>query len=118
MFVIGFNMLYFTMFILGYMGMPRRYYDYLPQFQSLQVHATIGSWIMVSGLVLMIGNLIRALAKGSKAPVNPWGGTTLEWRVSSPPPVENFDEVPLVTGGPYVHDRPTYIMHPSKEEKK
>jgi cytochrome c oxidase subunit 1 len=118
MFVIGFNMLYFTMFILGYMGMPRRYYDYLPQFQSLQVHATIGSWIMVSGLVLMIGNLIRALAKGSKAPINPWGGTTLEWRVSSPPPVENFDEVPLVTGGPYVHDRPTYIMHPSKEEKK
>ena len=118
MFVIGFNMLYFTMFILGYMGMPRRYYDYLPQFQGLQVHATIGSWIMVAGLVLMIGNLIRALAKGSKAPVNPWGGTTLEWRVSSPPPVENFDEVPLVTGGPYVHDRPTYIMHPSKEEKQ
>jgi len=118
MFVIGFNMLYFTMFILGYMGMPRRYYDYLPQFQGYQVHATIGSWIMVAGLVLMIGNLIRALAKGPKAPVNPWGGTTLEWRVPSPPPVENFDEVPLVTGGPYVHDRPTYIMHPSKEEKK
>jgi cytochrome c oxidase subunit 1 len=118
MFVIGFNMLYFTMFILGYMGMPRRYYDYLPQFQGYQVHATIGSWIMVAGLVLMIGNLIRALAKGSKAPVNPWGGTTLEWRVASPPPVENFDEVPLVTGGPYVHDRPTYIMHPSKEEKQ
>jgi cytochrome c oxidase subunit 1 len=70
LFVIGFNMLYFTMFILGYKGMPRRYYDYLPQFQGLQVHATIGSWIMVAGLVLMIGNLIRALAKGSKAPVN------------------------------------------------
>jgi cytochrome c oxidase subunit 1 len=118
LFVIGFNMLYFTMFILGYKGMPRRYYDYLPQFQVYQVFATVGSWIMVAGLVLMIGNLLRGLVKGEKALVNPWGGTTLEWRVSSPPPAENFVEIPLVTGGPYVHDNPTYIMHPSKEEKQ
>jgi cytochrome c oxidase subunit I len=114
-FIIGFNMLYFTMFIMGYMGMPRRYYDYLPQFQTYHIIATVGSWIMVSGIVLMFSNLIRGLISGEKAPNNPWEGTTLEWRVSAPPPPENFDEIPVVTGGPYVHDRPTYIMHPSKE---
>jgi cytochrome c oxidase subunit 1 len=114
-FIIGFNMLYFTMFIMGYMGMPRRYYDYLPQFQTYHIIATVGSWIMVSGIILMFSNLIRGLISGEKAPNNPWEGTTLEWRVSAPPPPENFDEIPVVTGGPYVHDRPTYIMHPSRE---
>ncbi len=118
MFIIGFNMLYFTMFILGYMGQPRRYYDYLPQLQGYHVFATVGSWVMVSGIVLMLGNLLRGLIKGEKAPMNPWGGTTLEWKVPSPPPVENFEDIPLVTGGPYIHDRETYIMHPDKEESK
>jgi len=114
--IIGFNTLYFPMFIMGYMGMPRRYYDYLPQFQSLHILSTVGSWILVSGIVFMFGNLFYALLKGPKALANPWGGTTLEWRIPSPPPLENFDEIPMVIGGPYVHDRPTYIMHPSKEQ--
>lgn len=118
MFVIGFNTLYFTMFILGYKGMPRRYYDYLPQFQTLHIIATVGSWIMVSGIILMFYNLIRGLLYGEKAPDNPWGGTTLEWRVGTPPTLENFDEIPVITGGPYVHDKPTVIMHPSKEIHK
>jgi cytochrome c oxidase subunit I len=113
--IIGFNMLYFPMYILGYMGMPRRYYDYLPQYEPYHVLATVGSWILASGIVFMFGNLVYALLKGPKATANPWGGTTLEWRVPSPPPLENFDEIPIVTGGPYVHDKPTYIMHPSKE---
>ncbi|HEY3251771.1 MAG TPA: cbb3-type cytochrome c oxidase subunit I [Ignavibacteria bacterium] len=114
-FLIGFNVLYFPMFIMGYMGMPRRYYDYLPQFQGWQILSTVGSWILVSGILIILGNMLYALLKGPKAAMNPWGGTTLEWRVPSPPPVENFDEIPVVTGGPYVHDRPTYIMNPSKE---
>lgn len=118
LFVVGFNMFYFTMFILGYEGMPRRYYDYLPKFQGLHVFASIGAFIMVTGIVLMFGNLLRGLIKGGKAEVNPWGGTTLEWRVPSPPPLENFDEIPVVVGGPYVHDRETYIMHPIKEIEK
>ncbi|MCC6865244.1 MAG: cbb3-type cytochrome c oxidase subunit I [Ignavibacteria bacterium] len=113
--IIGFNMLYFPFFILGYMGMPRRYYDYLPQFQGWHVLSTVGSWVLVSGIVFMFGNLLYALLKGPKAPMNPWGGTTLEWKVPSPPPLENFEEIPVVTGGPYVHDKPTYIMHPGKE---
>jgi len=116
-FIIGFNTLYFPMFIMGYMGMPRRYYDYLPQFQSWQIVSTVGSWILVTGILILIGNMLYALLKGPKAPMNPWGGTTLEWRVPSPPPLENFEEIPVVTGGPYDHHRETYIMHPGKELK-
>lgn len=115
LFIIGFNIMYFTMFILGYEGMPRRYYHYLPQYHTLHVIVTIGSWIMVSGIIIMFANLYRGLRYGEKAEQNPWGGTTLEWKVPSPPPVENFDETPLVVAGPYVHDRENYIMHPSKE---
>ncbi|HXX62220.1 MAG TPA: cbb3-type cytochrome c oxidase subunit I, partial [Bacteroidota bacterium] len=98
---IGFNALYFPMFIMGYLGMPRRYYAYLPEFQPLHIAATVGSWILVSGILLMVGNLVVSLRKGAKAPVNPWGGATLEWTVPSPPPVENFHDVPQVTKGPY-----------------
>jgi len=83
-FIIGFNCLYFPMFIMGYLGMPRRYYDYLPQFKPYHIIATIGSWILISGLLLMFGNLLSAFKRGSKAPMNPWGGTTLEWTIPSP----------------------------------
>ena len=98
--------------------MPRRYYSYLPEYHSLHVFATVGSWVMVTGLVIMISNLIRGLYAGDKAEVNPWGGTTLEWRVPSPPPLENFEDVPLVVGGPYNHESDSYIMHPGKEKKE
>lgn len=98
---IGFNMLYFTMFILGYLGMPRRYWSYLPEYQTLHIISTVGSWILVAGLVLMFGNLIHALLKGKPAETNPWGGVTLEWTVPSPPPVENFEKIPVVENGPY-----------------
>ena len=98
---IGFNILYFPMLILGYMGMPRRYYHYLPEFQALQQLSTVGSWIMVVGILLLIVNLIISLRKGEKASANPWNGRTLEWTVSSPPPTENFHTIPTVTTGPY-----------------
>lgn len=98
---VGFMMLYFTMFILGYMGMPRRYYDYLPQFQSLQILSTVGSWVLVSGLLLMGHNLFRAVRKGPKAEANPWGSMTLEWQTQSPPPFENFHTHPEVKYEPY-----------------
>ncbi len=98
---IGFNMLYFTMFILGYKGMPRRYWSYLPEYQTLHIVSTVGSWILILGLAIMFGNLIYALFKGKPADSNPWGGVTLEWQIPSPPPVENFDEIPVVNHGPY-----------------
>ncbi|MDH7604656.1 MAG: cytochrome c oxidase subunit I [Melioribacter sp.] len=100
-FFVGFNMLYFTKFIMGYMGMPRRYYDYLPQFAGLQEISTIGSWILASSIFFMFGYLIYALFKGPKASANPWGGVTLEWQIPSPPPVENFKEIPVITHEPY-----------------
>ena len=100
---IGFNMLYFTMFILGYKGMPRRYYDALPEFHTLHVIATVGSWILVTGLIIMFVNLYRGFRHGEKAGINPWGGTTLEWTVGTPPPLENFHEIPTVVHEPYYH---------------
>ncbi|MFN4182053.1 MAG: cytochrome c oxidase subunit I [bacterium] len=99
---IGFNLLYFPMFILGLQGMPRRYYDYLPQFQPLHILSTVGSWILILGVLLMISNFLYALFRGEKAPANPWGGATLEWQIPSPPPAENFEKIPTVTRGPYV----------------
>ncbi len=98
---VGFNVLYFPMFIIGYQGMPRRYYDYLPQFTGGHVVSTVGSWILIAGLILMFTNFILGLRSGPKAGDNPWGGATLEWQIQTPPPPENFDEVPTVTRGPY-----------------
>ena len=98
---IGFNVLYFPMLILGWEGMPRRYYDYPPQFHTLHLISTIGSWILIAGLILIFYNLFQALRKGPRAEDNPWGGATLEWQIPSPPPTENFEKIPIVERGPY-----------------
>jgi len=98
---VGFNMLYMPFLVLGWQGMPRRYYDYLPQYQAPHVVSTIGSWILIAGVLMMLHNLARSLSKGERAPANPWGGTTLEWTIASPPPTENFDDIPQVNRGPY-----------------
>ncbi len=100
---IGFNLLYFSMFVLGYNGMPRRYFDYPPQYYTGHLVSTIGSWILATGLFIIIANLLRSLFKGQKAPVSPWGGRSLEWTVPSPPPEENFEETPVI-------DRALYRM--------
>ncbi|MGD0883661.1 MAG: cbb3-type cytochrome c oxidase subunit I [Thermodesulfovibrionales bacterium] len=101
---VGFNVLYFSMFILGMQGMPRRYFQYLPRFHTNHVISTVGSWILAVGLILMFGNFIRALFKGEKAPMNPWGGKTLEWQIPSPPPEGNFETIPVIDRGPYNYD--------------
>lgn len=100
---VGFNMLYFPMLLLGYEGMPRRYYTYLPQYETLQKISVVGSWILVIGLALMFANLLRGIFKGERTGDNPWGGTTLEWTVPLPPPTENFEDIPVVTHEPYYH---------------
>ena len=81
--------------------MPRRYYDYLEQFQPLHQFSTFGSWILGAGFIVMAGYLAWSLKNGEKAPANPWGSLGLEWRTPSPPPLENFEEMPDLTTGPY-----------------
>jgi cytochrome c oxidase subunit 1 len=97
---IGFNLTFFTQFIMGSRGMPRRYFYYPDEYTAWHIASTIGSYIMASGFFLTAGYMIHSLFKGKKAPMNPWGGATLEWRCSSPPPVENFAITPTV-GEPY-----------------
>jgi cytochrome c oxidase subunit 1 len=99
---VGFNMLYFSMLILGYMGMPRRYYTHLPQYHFWHVLATIGSFILAVGVILFFANLVMALLRGKKAVQNPWGGVTLEWQIATPPPPENFLVLPTIATRPYV----------------
>jgi len=98
---VGFNLLYFPQFIIGVQGMPRRYFDYLPQFQWGHFISGIGAFILITGLVLMVWNLVYHKRHGAIAPANPWKGVTLEWQIASPPPLENFDEIPVIKHKPY-----------------
>ena len=99
--MIGFNVTFFPQFILGTMGMPRRYADYLPQFTTLNRVSTFGSGMLAVGFVIIAINLYRSIKKGLPAGDNPWGGLTLEWQTTSPPPFENFKYDPVITEGPY-----------------
>jgi cytochrome c oxidase subunit I len=98
---IGFNVTFFPQFILGAMGMPRRYYDYLPEYESLNKISTIGAWTIGVGFLIGLFVILHGIFKGKKASDNPWGAKTLEWQTSSPPPHLNFHEEPIVTAGPY-----------------
>jgi cytochrome c oxidase subunit 1 len=99
---VGFNVTFFTQFILGSRGMPRRYYDYLPEFQPLHQLSTFGSWILAAGLFTAAICLLVSLFRGRVAPSNPWGAATLEWtNATSPPDPHNFHATPVVTHGPY-----------------
>lgn len=100
-FFTGFCFLYTPMFLLGIQGMPRRYYDYVDRFHGLNVVSTVGSWVLFIGLAIIIINLVRGARKGPIAPKDPWGGKTLEWTIDSPPTLENFEEIPVITKGPY-----------------
>lgn len=98
---LGFNMVFFTQFFLGSKGMPRRYHNYLDQFQPLHAFSTSGTWVMGLGFLIMAFYLLESLRNGEQAPDNPWGGMTLEWATSSPPTMHNFEEAPHVSFGPY-----------------
>jgi cytochrome c oxidase subunit I len=99
---VGFNTLYFPMFVMGWLGMPRRYYDYLPEYTIYHQISTVGSWIIIIGMIIMFTNLIKAIRKGKIVTErNIWGGETLEWTVETPPTHDNYDELPLITGTPY-----------------
>jgi len=98
---IGFNLLYFPLFVIGLQGMPRRYYDYLPKFHTGHFLSTMGAFVLAIGLFIMLYNLFRSARKGEPAPANPWGSKSIEWTIPSPPPLENFEEIPIITEDPY-----------------
>ncbi len=107
---IGFNMTFLTQFFLGSKGMPRRYYNYLDQYQPLHAFSTFGSWVLGMGLLMTAAYLLASLRKPMDAPDNPWGGTTMEWLTSSPPIEHNFEEQPVLEHEPYDY-RPKVKKH-------
>jgi cytochrome c oxidase subunit 1 len=105
---VGLNMTFFPQFIMGSRGMPRRYYNYIEEFQSFHVWSTIGAYVLGFSFLVTVVSLLRSLVKKPDAPMNPWGSNTLEWTIPSPPPWDNFAHVPEVTGGPYEYDNWKY----------
>ncbi len=97
---VGMNATFFPQFVMGSKGMPRRYYNYLPQYEGYHVFSTIGSYLLAVGFFVVAINLVHSLFRGRTAPANPWGSATLEWRCTSPPPHDNFSTAPEV-GDPY-----------------
>jgi cytochrome c oxidase subunit 1 len=106
---VGFNLTFFPQFVLGYLGMPRRYFAYPPEFQVLNVMSTAGAGILGLGYFLAFVYLAWSLYKGAPAPPNPWGAKGLEWENTLSPPVTfNFEEDPIVT-------EPAYNYKPKRE---
>jgi len=99
----GFNLTFFPQFILGYMGMPRRYHVYPAEFQVLNVLSSAGASILGVGYMIAFVYLVWSLKFGEKATSNPWGATTLEWHTSSPPITQNFEVTPVVTQEAYTY---------------
>jgi cytochrome c oxidase subunit 1 len=104
---VGFNLTFFPQFLVGYVGMPRRYHAYAPEFQVLNVLSTAGATILAVGYLLPMVYLFWSLKFGRKAGTNPWGAVGLEWATTSPPPKENFHETPVVTWDAY--DYPAFL---------
>jgi cytochrome c oxidase subunit 1 len=93
---VGFNLTFFPQFVLGYLGMPRRYHVYPEEFQVLNVMSSAGASILAVGYLFPLTYLLWSLRYGAPAPDNPFGHTGLEWQTPSPPPTHNFDTVPIV----------------------
>ncbi len=100
----GFNLTFFPQFILGVLGMPRRYHAYAPEFQVLNVLSSAGASILAIGYFLPLVYLLWSLFRGKKAPANPWQATGLEWTTPSPPPTHNFETLPTVESPPYAYE--------------
>jgi cytochrome c oxidase subunit 1 len=103
---VGFNLTFFPMHILGTQGMPRRVADYVPKFADLNMFISIASFGLGASSLVFVYNMITSWKNGEIAPSNPWRAMTLEWQVSSPPPIFNFDEIPQVVGSPYEYGVP------------
>jgi cytochrome c oxidase subunit 1 len=98
---VGFNLTFFPMHWLGLHGMPRRVADYADRFADLNLFISIASFALGASTAVFLYNMVTSWRFGAAAPANPWRSLTLEWQVSSPPPIFNFDEIPQVVGNPY-----------------
>ncbi len=98
---IGFNVLFFGMFMAGAEGQPRRVVDYAALFRNSNLISTIGAYSVGTGMIILLWAVIHSWTKGKIAPMNPWGAKTLEWTVPYPVPLTNFDELPVITSDPY-----------------
>jgi cytochrome c oxidase subunit I len=103
---IGFNLTFFPMHYIGLQGMPRRVADYATRFGDINMFISIASFGLGASTIVFLYNMAYSWAHGPKAEGNPWRALTLEWQVSSPPPVFNFDEIPQVVGNPYEYGVP------------
>jgi len=103
---IGFNMTFLPQFVMGSMGMPRRYFNYLEEFQLYHQFSTIGSYVLGVGFIIMAIYLAHSLLRGKKAPPNPWGSRALEWQTASPPALHNYEHTPVIINGPYDYHKP------------
>jgi cytochrome c oxidase subunit I len=116
---IGFNLTFFPQFLVGYLGMPRRYSAYPPEFQVLNVMSTAGASILAVGYILPLVYLLWSLRYGAIAESNPWQATGLEWQTPSPPSTHNFEETPVITKGPYAYEpADVHGYEPQPEEVK
>ena len=116
---VGFNLTFFPMHYIGLQGMPRRVADYASRFADINLFISIASFGLGASTLVFLYNMAYSWAHGPKAPANPWRALTLEWQVSSPPPIFNFDEIPQVVGHPYEYGVPGArhaILHAPKPE--
>ena len=102
---VGFNLTFFPQFLLGYMGMPRRYWSYPPEFQVLNVLSSAGASVLGIGYILPLCYFAWSMKFGATRGDHPRGAVGLEWDTPSPPPTENFYTIPVVTHGPYEYNR-------------
>jgi cytochrome c oxidase subunit 1 len=101
--LIGFNITFLPLHIVGLQGMPRRVADYSPEFMLWNLVSTLGSFLLATSTLPFLWNAVWSLFKGKEAGNNPWRSLTLEWTVSSPPPIHNFPSPPVVTSDPYAY---------------
>jgi cytochrome c oxidase subunit I len=112
----GFNLTFFPMHILGLMGQPRRTWTYpnLPGWEALNLTATLGAAILSVGVVLLLWNVWQAFRHGETAGNNPWRAWTLEWATTSPPPPDNFAQLPPITSARPLYDAQTIALEPAR----
>jgi cytochrome c oxidase subunit 1 len=103
---VSFNATFFPMHYVGLRGMPRRVFDYKEAFGDLNFFITIASFALGASFIVFVYNITTSWMRGAVADSNPWRAQTLEWQVSSPPPIFNFDHIPTVVGGPYEYGVP------------